>query len=256
MLPRLSSLSLFFPTTLRLKCYRSSDQPSSKSITNIKTRDISQTKRLAMRSYFEAVDVQSLIDNQISCEDKTAMFKKIVNTGMNTLLPMKSKTIIINEPPWLNKNLKKMIRARQKALSSGDMATCRSLRNRVNRERKSCRSKYYDSRVKQPKENDPSGWWKEIKKLSGMSAVTRDSTLSILQHTPCGPAEPTPPNIANVINNTFLTSMSDFSPLSPSVRLTSNNESAFTVTEQSVFQNLLALNPTKATGPDGIPAGF
>ena len=36
---------------------------------------------------------------------------------MNILLPMKSKTIIVNEPPWVNKNLKKMIHARQKALS-------------------------------------------------------------------------------------------------------------------------------------------
>jgi hypothetical protein len=31
------------------------------------------------------------------------------------------------------------------------------------------------------------------------------------------------------------------------------NPYAFTVTEQSVFQKLLGLNSTKATGPDGIP---
>jgi hypothetical protein len=97
------------------------------------------------------------------------------------------------------------------------------------------------------------GWWKEIKKLSGMSAVTRNNTLSIVQHIPCDSAEPTPLDIANVINNTFLTPVSDLSPLSPNVRLNSDNETAFTVTEQSVFQKLLALNPTKATGPDGIP---
>ena len=36
---------------------------SSKRKTTIKTRDISQTKRLAIRSYLEAVDIQSLIDN-------------------------------------------------------------------------------------------------------------------------------------------------------------------------------------------------
>ena len=125
-----------------------------------------------MRSYLKEVDVQPLIKNQISCKDKTAMLEKIVSTGMNTLLAMKSKTIIIDEPPWLNKNPKKIIHACQKALSSGDMTTFRSLRNRVNHERKSYRSKYYDSRVKQLKENDPSGWWKEIKKLSGMSALT------------------------------------------------------------------------------------
>ena len=186
-----------------------------------------------MRSYLQAVDVQSLIDNQISTEEKNAMLERIVSTGMNTLLPMKSNTIITNEPPWLNRNLKKMILARQEALSRGDMTTFRSLRNRVNRERKSCRSKYYDSRVKQLKESDPSGWWKEIKKLSGMSAATRDSTRSIVQHIACNPDESTPTNIANVINNAFLTSMSDFSPLSPSVRLTSDNEPTFTVTEQS-----------------------
>ena len=136
-----------------------------------------------------------------------------------------------------------MIRARQEALSLGDMATFRLLRNQVNRERKSCRAKYYDSRVKQLKECDPSGWWKEIKKLSGMSAVLRDSTVSILQHVVCDPVEPTPVNIANVINNAFLASMSDFSPLSPNVRLATDNEPPFTVTEQSVFQKLLALNP-------------
>ena len=82
------------------------------------------------------------------------------------------------------------------------MATFGSLKNRVNHERKSCHSKCYDSRVKQLKENDPSGWWKEIKKLSGMSAVTRHSTPSIVQHIPSGTAEPTPANIANITNIT------------------------------------------------------
>ena len=158
------------------------------------------------------------------------MLEKIVITGMNSLLPMKRKTIITSEPPWLNENLKKLIRARQEALSLGDMATFRLLRNQVNRERKSSRAKYYDSRVKQLKECDPSGWWKEIKKLSGMSAVSRDSTVSILQHEICDPVEPTPVNIANVINNAFLASMSDFSPLSPDVRLATDNEPPFTVT--------------------------
>jgi hypothetical protein len=92
----------------------------------------------------------------------------------------------------------------------------------------------------------PSGWWKEIKKLSGMSAVTRDSTVSILQHIDCDLDEPTSANIANVINNAFLTSLSDFSPLSPNARLATDNESPFTVTEQSVFQKLLALNPKQS----------
>ena len=111
------------------------------------------------------------------------------------------------------------------------MANFRSLRSRVNRERKSCWEKYYDSRVKQLKECDPSCWWKEIKKLSGMAAVTRDSTVSILQQEVSDPVEPTPVNIANAVKQGFLASMSGFSPLSPNVRLENDNEPLFTVTE-------------------------
>jgi hypothetical protein len=86
-----------------------------------------------------------------------------------------------------------------------------------------------------------------------MAAVTRDSTVSILQQEVSDPVEPTPVNIANAVKQGFLASMSDFSPLSPNVRLENDNEPTFTVTEQSVFQKLLGLNSTKATGPDGIP---
>ena len=50
---------------------------SSKSKTNIKPRNTSQTKRLAIRScYLEEVHVQSLVDDQISCEDKTTMLAR------------------------------------------------------------------------------------------------------------------------------------------------------------------------------------
>ena len=50
--------------------------------------------------------------------------------------------------------------------------------------------------------------------------------------------------------------MSDFSPLSPSVRLTSENEPAFTVTGQLVFQMLSALNPGKQQDEMVISTGF
>ena len=40
------------------------------------------------------------------------------------------------------------------------------LRNRVNRERKIYRQRYYDSKVSQLKDCKPSAWWKEVKKLT------------------------------------------------------------------------------------------
>ena len=76
------------------------------------------------------------------------MFGDSVNTGTGTdfLLPLKSKTIQPNEPAWINQKLKRLISIRQKALAKGDHAEYRVLRNRVNRERKSCRAKFYESK--------------------------------------------------------------------------------------------------------------
>ena len=125
-----------------------------------------------MRACLEAVDVHALVDSKSSCEEKVNMLEKIVNTGMDTLLPVRSKTVVINEPPWVNQSLKKMIRGRQKALAQGDFVTFRILRNRINRERKTCRAKYYDSKVRHLKDCEPANWWKEVKKLSGKSAAT------------------------------------------------------------------------------------
>ena len=76
-----------------------------------------------MRTYLESIKIQDLVDSNSSCEAQTNMLEKIVNNGMDIVLPMRSKTIVASEPPWINQALKKMIRARQKALAEGDLAT-------------------------------------------------------------------------------------------------------------------------------------
>ena len=50
----------------------------------------------------------------------------------------------------------------------------------VNRERKKCRSKFYESKVKQLKSSHPKQWWKSIKALCGMNRVSNASTFSHL----------------------------------------------------------------------------
>ena len=64
----------------------------------------------------------------------------------------------LNEPPWMTQHLKALIRQRQKALVNGRDQLFKSLRNRVNRERKQCRSEYFDSKVSQLKVPDPKQW--------------------------------------------------------------------------------------------------
>ena len=84
----------------------------------------------------------------------------------------------------------------------------------MNREHKFCRQRYYDSKVSQLKECKPSAWWKEVKKLSGMSSAIMDSDelMRLLQH--ISEESLNASDLANLINNTLLSSMQDFTPLS------------------------------------------
>ena len=121
--------------------------------------------------------------------------------------PPRFKTVLRSEPPWLNDKLKNLIKRRQCALAKRNMDTFRMLRNCVNRERKICRAKYYEAKVSHLRECKPSVWWKEVKKLSGMSPAseTRDNTSKLLRHLGFSPGV-----LANYINLAFLTPMQEF----------------------------------------------
>ena len=91
-----------------------------------------------------------------------------------------------------------------------------------------------------------------------MSAAAPENagSASLFQRIDCGPNYPSPNlvDIANTINQAFLSPMSTFTPLTShcdSIQPVSG--SIFEVSEQSVFKKLCGLNPSKATGPDGIP---
>ena len=75
------------------------------------------------------------------------MLESIINFRLDTLLPIKTKITFSNEPPWMSQSLKQLIRRRQRALNQSDQSIFRALRNQVNRERKTCRAKFYKSKV-------------------------------------------------------------------------------------------------------------
>lgn len=104
-----------------------------------------------MRTYLEQADVSDIINTASSCEDKISLLLTIVKTGLDAITLLQSKVVHITEPPWINYSLKNLIRERQSELNQGNLEGFRHLRNRVNRERSS------------------SSWWKNVKKLSGVS---------------------------------------------------------------------------------------
>ena len=216
-----------------------------------------------MRLYLEQVDVAAKIAAEESCESKVSMLQTILQTGLYIILLLKSKTVYPNEPPWITPTLKKLIKKRQRALNQGDHAEFKLLRNRVNRERKICRSKYYECRVQHLKECSPAGWWAEVKRLGGVtnSSGTRNNVLKSIQHHLEDVSDLSPTDLANHVNTAFLAPTENFEPLTynpfrdSSVPTLDNSASdeVPVVSELSVLQKLSTLNTTKAQGPDGIP---
>ena len=170
-----------------------------------------------MRKYLEELDIKSLTETQNSCNAKVEMLESIINYWLDTLLPLKSKLNVSNDPAWISQSLKKLIRRRQVALASGDETLFKSLRNQVNRERKSCRRRFYSSKVEYLKTCSRAEWWKEAKKLSGISSQLCVDPISLFRNLDCG-SENNPTeleSLANMINKTFLEPTKDFDPLLP-----------------------------------------
>ena len=61
-------------------------------------------------------------------------------------MPVRSITIHETDRPWVSSQLKQLIIRRQKAFTSGNLPLFRTLRNKVNRERKRCRKVYYENK--------------------------------------------------------------------------------------------------------------
>ena len=158
MLHLLSALHSGSPITAPSKCSQSSEfqQLDKKKVIS---RDLRPSNRHAMRLYLEQVDAAAKIAREEKSERKVSMLQTILQTGLDIILPLKSKTVYANEPPWINPTLKKLIKKRQRALNQGDHAEFKLLRNRVNRERKICRSKYYECRVHHLKKCSPAMGW-------------------------------------------------------------------------------------------------
>jgi hypothetical protein len=162
----------------------------------------------------------------------------------------------------MTKSLKQLIHRREKAFALNDLDSFKKLRNQVNRERKSCRKRFYRNKVEHLKSCSPATWWKEIKKLSGVSSPvpSQGGTMSILHNIDKEslPSDYTLEQLANMINESFVTPMKAFNPLLPHLRLDNEDDNfpsllPVMITEFSAFKMLSTLNARKANGPDGIP---
>ena len=112
-----------------------------------KKRDLRPSVRLAFQKYLDLLDIPSLFDQESSCVQKTSLLETIVTTGLDYITPLCSTIVRLTEPPWMTYKLSMLIKKCQQALNQWNIPQFKVLRNKVNRERKVCRAKYYENSV-------------------------------------------------------------------------------------------------------------
>ena len=184
------------------------------------------------------------------------VFHAVVQSGPDILMPIKQIRIHPDDAPWMNQRLKSFIQTRQEAFNIYGVNSIqfKQYRNLVNRERKTCRAKYYESKIQQFKGVTPRKWWQEVKRLSGMKSTNVNvineidiedfSNLTLQEQ-------------VNSINAPFLSPLEEYRMSTPlEGRPLEDSPEFLKVTEERVQKVLEKLNPNKASGPDKIPNWF
>ena len=159
-------------------------------------------------------------------------------------MPERSIKVHQTDKPWMNANLKQLIKRRQKAFSLGDVFLYKLLRNKVNRERKRCRMIYYKNKVQDLQHTKPRDWWRVVKQFCGTSKAARRDIRSILS---------SDQDLANEIMKAFVSLMDNYKPLSEDVCMLTDHDEPIVVGEESIAKKLRQINISREGGPDGIP---
>ena len=96
-----------------------------------------------------------------TCDYLLYVFQEVLQIGLDIFMPMKRVRAILADAPWLSKKLKSLIQKRQESFCKrgADSRLFKFDRNAVNRERKTCKANYYNSKIQQMKVHDPKAWY-------------------------------------------------------------------------------------------------
>ena len=90
-----------------------SQQPRTKA--TVKSR-LKAYKAYGYCTYLKEIDIKSLVHSKDSAEGKVEMLETIVKIRMDILLPLKSKLVQTNDPPWINQQLRVSFTAAKRIL--------------------------------------------------------------------------------------------------------------------------------------------
>ncbi|XP_068697409.1 uncharacterized protein [Montipora capricornis] len=207
-----------------------------------------------MGRFLCSLDWSLLFGSLESCDALLSVFEEVTHTGLDLFMPVSKVRLNTRDASWMTLHLKDLIQKRQQAFhkKGADSVQFKFYRSQVNRERKLCRTKFYESHVVHTKKEDPKAWWREMKCLSGGKVCSGDliNHINVKEVENLSTCE-----LANSIKKAFHEPLEEYRLSCPITRLAleKNSPKFLEVSDERVWKILSKLNAFKSCGPDRIP---
>lgn len=233
---------------------RARDTNDDTSVKVVLKRDKRAGRKAELGRYLNSMDWSCLFANAENCQDMVNVFQKVIQTGLDCLMAMKTVRVNTSDVPWMTQHLKGLILKRQKAFHThgAESAQYKFFRNIVNRERKKCKGNFYKTKIAHAKDDIPKLWWKEVKRL--LSTKSHSGDLKHQIHIE-GVEDLSDQDLANMINKALLEPLEEYRLTQPLVKvpIEIDTPDLHEISELRILRLLSKLNPSKASGPDEVP---
>ena len=184
-----------------------------------------------------------------SIDDLANSFLSQVTMALDRFIPLKSMRFCHSDKLWISTSIKQLIDP-QRAFHSGNLCQWRMLKYKVQTEITSRKKLYYRNKVQHLKKDDFRKWWNIVNKMSGRSEkitnVSLENAGKLLSDL----------ELVNSLNNFYSSVNADIPPLDLTILpayLPAVDQVPY-IEPHEVCKKLLAINASKACGPDNIPA--
>ena len=189
-----------------------------------------------------------------TCKEQFEYFDNIMSGYIDNSFPYKTVTIHNKDKPWVTEKFKTLICDRQRALNSGDRPLYNKLRNRINRDNRNLRKRFYSEKIDSLTASDNKQWWKHIKYITGMSKSSSNQPMvSLANETSQGDLS----KLAEQIIEFYTSVSQDLPPITEDNTYLQADVTLpidFHISVDEVEKNFAKVKPGKAAGPDHIQA--
>ena len=192
----------------------------------------------------EATDWSVFTESETNLDTIVDTVTSYISWCVDCIVSTKQVKVFPNGKPWINKQIKNLLKDKKKACNDNDTILMKSIQKSIDKEIKNAK-KVYKNKIEQNfKDNNMKKVWDGMNIMSGRKNVNHPSVLC------------TSNTYANELNEFYARfDCNDFSEEIHNIRnklMNCTDHDDYVIDEIDVLKTLKKINPTKAKGPDGL----